>query len=124
MISSVYFREVQRFRQPWLWAILLAPMLLCGYGLYQQLVLGRLWGNHPLPTRGLLVVNALLLLMLGWLYAMRLVTEVRERELRVHFVLLWRCKKFPWLDIRSFRAATYRPLADYGGWGIRKGVNG
>lgn len=120
----VYFREVQQFRQPWLWAILLAPMLLCGYGLYRQLVLGRPWGNHPLPSQGLLVVNALVLLMLGWLYAVRLVTEVREDELRVHFVLLWRSKKFPWRDIRSFRAVTYRPLADYGGWGIRRGLQG
>ncbi len=53
-----YFREVQKFRQKWLWALLLGLLLLFGWGLYQQLVLGRPWGNHPKSDQGLLIASA------------------------------------------------------------------
>lgn len=119
-----HFREVQQFRQPWLWAILLAPMVLAGYGAYQQLALHRPWGNRPVSDTAFAIICASLALMLVWMYSMRLVTEVRDNELVVHFVLLWRRKTIPLTGIRSADALEYSPIFDYGGWGVRRGPGG
>ena len=56
------FREVQRFSQPWLWGLILLPTCLgCiglfGWGMVQQLVLGRPWGDRPMSDVALLVVS-------------------------------------------------------------------
>ena len=118
------YREVQQFRQPWVWAILLAPLGFLGWGAYQQFVLRRPWGDRPMPDTGLLLLCAAIGLFLLWFYSVRLVTEVRDDELIVHFVLLWRKKVIPLGDIRSAEAVEYRPIRDYGGWGIRYGLGG
>ncbi|MGB3860959.1 MAG: hypothetical protein WA915_02675 [Candidatus Aminicenantaceae bacterium] len=48
----VKFREVQRFRQKWLWiglvAVLLCLIISFGYGMIKQLVFGHPWGNRPM----------------------------------------------------------------------------
>ncbi|MBI3693336.1 MAG: hypothetical protein HY238_00640 [Acidobacteria bacterium] len=120
----VYFREVQRFRQPWLWAILLLPVAVVAYGIYQQLVLGRPWGNKPMSDGMLLGTSAFVLLLTLWMYRMELRTEVQDDELAVHFFLLWKPKRIPLRNIRSCRAVTYSPIREYGGWGIRRGRRG
>ena len=120
----VYFREVQRFRQPWLWAILLLPIAPFAYRIYRQLVLGRPWGNKPISDGMLLGVSAFVLLLMVWIYLGELRTEVRDDELVVHFFLLWKRKRIPIQEVRSCRAVTYSPIRDYGGWGIRRGVWG
>ncbi len=119
-----HFREVQKFRQPWLWAILLAPLCVVGWGAYQQLVLHRPWGDKPMPDNGLVMLCAALALFLLWFYSVRLVTEVRDTELILHFVLLWRKKIISLGEIRSVEAVQYRPIRDYGGWGVRRSLAG
>ena len=61
------------------------------------------------------ITGALLL----WLLAMRLVTEVRDDCLRVKFEWLWPERRIPYADIVKATATTYRPILDYGGWGVR-----
>jgi hypothetical protein len=39
-------------------------------------------------------------------------------------VYLWRAKHIPFSEIRKAEAVTYRPIRDYGGWGIRSGPEG
>jgi hypothetical protein len=110
------FREEQRFRQPWLWVLVVASLLLVIatflIGVVQQLVLGRPWGNNPMSDTGL-VVTALLVTALcaGILIlygTMKLVVEVRQKTVHVKF--------------RPF--VTYHPIRDYGGWGIRFSLTG
>jgi hypothetical protein len=127
----VLFREEQGFRQRWLWVMLLAGLVitlgLFGYGMVQQLLLGQPWGDRPmsdvaltLTTMGLLLFEGLLL----WLfYRLRLVTEVRRDGLYIRFRPL-REKHIPCHSIVSCAARQYRPLAEYGGWGIRRGRGG
>lgn len=116
----VYFREVQRFRQPWLIAIWLGMLLLFGYRLYQQLVLRQPGGDRPLSDAALIAVSAGVLLFAVWFFKVRLVTEVRDRELFLQFVWMWRPRIVALADIRQAEAVTYRPIRDYGGWGIRR----
>jgi hypothetical protein len=103
MEKTPLFREVQRFRQPWIWT------LLGGIGLL-VLVLG------PISWGGLVVVGA----VAGLVYSLRLTTEVRADGI---YLKMWplhrsfRC--IPWSEIEQYEARQYRPLREFGGWGIR-----
>jgi hypothetical protein len=56
-----------------------------------------------------------------WLFYVRLETEVGDAGVRLRFRALWFPKTFVWNEIRSAEAVSYRPLLQYGGWGIRRG---
>ncbi len=51
---------------------------------------------------------------------LRLDVETREDALVVHFFPLRR-RVVPYAAIRRCAAVTYRPIVEYGGWGIRWG---
>ncbi len=123
---EVYFSEEQSFRQPWLWTLLLASLLLVlglfAYGMVEQLLLGRPWGSRPMPDWALLLVGtSAILLSSGITYLflrLRLITQVRDEGLLVHFYPLRR-RLIPWSKVTGCEARSYRPLREYGGWGIR-----
>jgi hypothetical protein len=101
MSSEGAFREVQRFRQWWLWALLGVVGLV------------TVVGSGPL---GLVLTGAIC----GFMWSLRLVTEVRDDGLYIRFAPLHRSfRRVPWTAIESAEATTYRPLREYGGWGIR-----
>lgn len=123
---SPRFREVQRFRQPLLWLCVLVVAGLAWYAAAFQLGLGEPWGNKPAPDWAVALIWLLFgvgLPVLFW--SLRLVTEVRGDGIYYKFFpfqLSFRKIAFP--DVRQFEATTYRPLLDYGGWGIRYGLGG
>ncbi len=125
-MTETVFREVQRFRQWWLWLLLLPGALaitgIMAYGMVVQLALGRPWGDEPMSDVGLAIVGslsiALVLLVVLGLYSMKLVTEVRGDGLYIVFFPLYR-RRIAFQDIWQCEPVSYRPLGDYGGWGIR-----
>jgi hypothetical protein len=122
--DGLYFEEVQKNRQWWLWAVVLAPCAVIGYGAVRQLVFGQPWGDRPLSDAGLGLLCVFLAAVLVWLYKMSLLTQVSAEALTVQFKWLWRPRLIPLSTVHSYRVVTYRPLADYGGWGIRYGFKG
>jgi len=130
-MSELKFREIQKFRQPWIWLLVLGSAALMvwifGYGLVQQLVVGRPWGNQPMSDTGLVVTSSITLafsLGLVWLFlAMALVVEVRSDALHIHFKPLKR-RTVAYSNIARVEAVKYRPIVHYGGWGIRRGRQG
>ncbi len=100
---------------------------LFGYGMVKQLVFGQPWGNRPMSDTALAVIGPLVILFeVGFLYLfrlMKLVTEVRDDGLDIHFYPLSR-KKIAFNEIKSCEVRTYRPIMEYGGWGIRYGISG
>jgi hypothetical protein len=125
-LSPPLFREVQRFRQPWLWLLVLGVAGLTWYIAAVQLLGGEPVGNNPAPDW--LAVLLWLLFGVGLplvFWSLRLVTEVRGDGLYVRFVPFhFSFRKIAFADISQFEAKTYRPLLDYGGWGIRYGFSG
>src|SRR5512137_2410313 len=77
-----------------------------------------------MPDAGLAIFLAGLALFVIWFLSLTLVTEVRDEELYVKFVRLWPARRIPLDQIQRAVALTYRPLADYGGWGVRRGMKG
>jgi hypothetical protein len=64
------------------------------------------------------VIPALVLVLLAMLLLLRMTTTVTPRELIVRCGLLYTAR-VPLSDIASAAAIAYRPVRDYGGWGIR-----
>ena len=129
--DPVYFREVQRFRQPWIWTLLmvmtLAAVTLFGYGMIKQLVFGQPWGDRPMSDGALAIVGPLVILFtIGMTYLflkLKLVAEVRDDGLYIRFFPL-SGQIIRYENIEESYVRTYRPLKEYGGWGIRYGRKG
>ncbi len=109
----VYFREEQKFE--WFWTVVwLVPVAMIGYGLYQEVISSiLLW-----PALVVTVVVAV------WINRLKLITEVRSDVLWIHFVLLWPERSIAWNEIQRADAITYRPVKDFGGWGVRWAARG
>ena len=125
------FLEIQRFTQRWLWVLLILLMLILvgvfGYGFIEQLLFGRPWGDRPVSDDMLLLIGSVVILfsvsMIYLFYTLRLITEVRDEGLYIRFYPL-RGKVIRYQSIKSCEARTYKPLSEYGGWGIKYGRSG
>ena len=107
--EGVLFREVQRFKQPWVWLVLGLVLL------HSVVYIGFDHGNW-LPSSFILAGIALFAMF-------RLTIEVDERELRVRFAPFVN-KRIPHEELKSASAVEYHPLKEYAGWGIRRGKEG
>lgn len=117
-MADIPFREVQRFTQPWLLAIVtLAP--LAGVGAVYAGLRERGELSAPLIASAA-VAGSLPILLFA---VMSLTVEVRPDLLRLRFAP-FRTREIRYADIRGCQALTYRPIRDYGGWGIRWGGPG
>jgi len=122
------FCEVQQFRQTWVWVLVLPISLfliiLFGYGMIKQLILGHPWGGRPLSDTALAIIGPLWILFgigLALLfYSMKLVTEVRSDGLYIRFFPLTH-QNITFEDITRCEVRTYNPIREFGGWGIRYG---
>lgn len=103
MDTDPIYREVQQFRQWWLWALLGGMALL-------MLVFG------PVSWPGLVIVSVVAL----FLYSLRLETEVRTDGIYLKMWPLHRSfRRIAWAEMDRYEQRTYRPLREFGGWGIR-----
>lgn len=119
MANATIFHEEQRFRQIWIWVLILGVAALQWWGWVQQIVLGQPWGDNPAPDWMMwlfwLLFGIGLPLFFVWL---RLVVKVDDRGVTVRFVpLTTRIIRFD--QIERCEAVDYKPLRQYGGWGIR-----
>ena len=120
MQQDALFSEKQRFTQPWLWLILLGMNGLILVGLVQQLVFGKPFGDKPIPDIGLVFVLLLTVSFTLWFRSLRLETQIREDGVYVRFYPFHRKTMFiPRSEIAEAYVRHYKPLREYGGWGLR-----
>ncbi|MDD1675638.1 MAG: DUF6141 family protein [Methanomicrobiales archaeon] len=120
------YEETQRFHQVWILLFVGFITLITWYSFYQQIILGIPFGNNP----GSDAVVAILFIVFGILLpvlflVMRLEIQVTRTALWFRFFpfhLQWR--EVPSGAIAEAKAVRYRPLLEYGGWGIRLGRRG
>jgi hypothetical protein len=120
------FREVQRFRQPWLWALLVAATALTAVRLAQSIRgMPLVIAGQPVDAAAWAVALAVCGLAALLFLAARLETEVWPDALAVRFFPFHLApRRFPWDRLAAAEAVRYRPIRDYGGWGIRFGLAG
>jgi len=127
MKDKILFSEQQRFRQIWLWAIIIitigssAGVFL--HGLIQQVVLGIPFGDRPMSDTGVIIAFNLSLgfavIFVMFFVKMRLETEITAEGVKIRFFPfhLSFCN-YKWEDISEAVVKKYSPMK-YGGWGIR-----
>nr|WP_321498781.1 DUF6141 family protein [uncultured Methanolobus sp.] len=123
--DSIIYREVQKFRQIWLLVLLLLTAGLTWYGAIEQLVYGHPFGTNPASDEGMIAILAGMGIIFPiFMLSLRLEVVVRNSGLYVKFFPLHLSfRHFPFNEIISAEVISYRPLRDYGGWGIRYGRN-
>ena len=114
------FVEVQKFRQPLLLLLVAAVAAPFWYLVVAHFVLGA-----DVEAPGELVVFWLFagVLVPALLLRARLVTEVSPNGVRLRFPPFV-TREIPLAQIRRVEARNYRPLREFGGWGIRWGGRG
>jgi len=125
--TYIDFREVQQFRQPWLWIILFVSLVVAivvvGYPLAQGTATGKTPGELAALRGALALIVIVGLGLAAGFYFIKLITEIRGEGLYARFVPFVRWL-IPYEDIKSCEARTYSPIGEYGGWGIRWGRGG
>ena len=128
---KTYFKEEQRFTQPWLWIVLVlalsAATVPVAAGLYVQLIKGEPFGNNPTSDENLIIIFSLVMLFTVGIIALfwktKLVTEVRSDGLYVRFPpFIIKKIFFPPDTIASYYIRRYKPIKEYGGWGVKNGT--
>ena len=113
MRGALQFSEIQSFRENRIALVAVVTALgACG-GVLVQLC----WSRAAMP--GALVPTAILLGVAGLLCFGELRVEVRDDALYVRLFPLTREHRFAWDALLRCEARTYRPILEYGGWGVR-----
>ena len=124
--TSPIYREVQQFRQVWIWVIVSALSGLVWYAAVRQLLLHRPFGGIPMLIIPLVIFWFIFGIGLPALFFFgRLVTEVRDDGIYIcFFPFHWTFRKIAFTEVKQYEVRTYRPIREYGGWGIRYGCKG
>ena len=113
------YRDTQRTKPWWVWGLVLGLGALAWATFVAQVGMGREVGPRPAPDWGVWLVAGVIGVGLPALVAsLRLTFEVDDRELRCRFRPLMR-RRVPLDRIASAEVRDYRPILEYGGWGIR-----
>lgn len=112
----IEFREEQRFTQWWLWLILLALAVIPLFGIYEQIIHGRQFGDKPMSDSGLILFAVFIFGLISLMFFMKLKTEVNASGIKMSFSPFVK-KNISWTDIKSAKIVRY----EFVGYGIRFG---
>jgi hypothetical protein len=124
-VETIRFEEEQSFRQPWIWALMIGMFAILVFAF------GMVLFQPPTPAKGG-TLSAIIGLSVGvvvyvgvaaLMYSLTLRVQLDGDTLRVRFRPL-ASRDIPLGEIARWEARTYRPLLEYGGWGIRCGWKG
>ena len=127
------FSETQKFKQPWIWIVLLLSGVLVlgifGIGIYRQIICGVPMGNNPMSDDGLIFITFLMLVLYAGLFylllSLKMTTLIDESGIRYRmYPFHFKYRQISWDQIEKCEVVEYNPLRDYGGWGIRYGKKG
>ncbi|MFT5725320.1 MAG: hypothetical protein ACI9JN_002445 [Bacteroidia bacterium] len=109
------FFEVQRYRKWWMIALVACILILPVISIYQQIYLGKPFGNHPAPD-GVLIGFSIFMFLIAYMFLrVYLKTEVGWDGITFHFSPFFK-KQILWNQIKSAEIVDYGFL---GGWGFR-----
>ncbi len=110
------YTETQTFNQPWLKLAIIIPFV--------TVISGIIWGSHEgTQTTGLIIAFAVLGLVSALFYFSKLETRIDERGITIRFIPYQRYYYFVgWNELEEAYVRQYKPLVEYGGWGLRFGL--
>lgn len=117
MKENSVFYEKQRFRQWWLWLIII---IVIGFIIYNYIE------NRQYFSMGEIIGSfAVSILIFILFFIIKFETKIDELGIRVRlFPFHLQFKYFPWKTIQKAYIREYSPIGEYGGWGLRMGLFG
>ena len=123
--NETLFKETQRFKQWWLWILLLGINGLFLFGVWRQIILGNPFGDNPISNAGLLIATGITIILTILFLNFRLDTAIKKDGIYVRFFPFHsKFKRFTWEKINKSYVRSYSPVSEYGGWGLRYGLFG
>jgi uncharacterized protein DUF6141 len=120
MDNKILFSESQKFKQCWLWMLLIAVNLFTFSGVYQQVINGHPFGDKPTSNTELISGACITLLIAILLLIIRLDLEIKRDGVYVRFFPLHlKFRYYPWSQLSKCYVRKYRPMGEFGGWGLR-----
>jgi hypothetical protein len=121
-MSTIDFKEVQRFKTWWAWLAVGAFNVLFIYAIVQQIFLGTPFGPKPAPDFVLVLVELFLLLLFIFLISIKLKTRITHTGIYYRFIPFQFTETFiEWHELKDAYLRSYDSFHEYGGWGIRTG---
>ncbi|MEA2095626.1 MAG: DUF6141 family protein [Candidatus Cloacimonadota bacterium] len=117
--ENVTHREVQQFRQIWIWFLIILLAGIAWYSFFQQIIFGKPFGSNPAPDLAMWIT--LIAVGIGiplFFYSVKLTVEVSKDGIYIRFFPLY-TRTVLFRDLKNYEVRQYRPILDYGGWGIR-----
>ncbi len=114
------FSETQKFRNPVIFILLLGILGLSVWGIVQQIFMGQPFGTKPAPDVVLILFSMIPVLFLLLFIFMKQITKIDNQGIEVIISPLGR-RRISWKNIEKAYIRDYKPLMEYGGWGIRYG---
>lgn len=125
MNDEILFTERQRFKQWWLWLILLGINGLFLFSVFKQVIGGQQFGDKPMSNEGLLIVTGLTIILTIMFVSFCLDTTIKKDGIYVRFFPFHlKFKHYTWDRLTKSFVRQYSPLTEYGGWGLRFGLSG
>jgi hypothetical protein len=114
---------VQRFRQPWLWLVVAGIFGVTVWSFVQQIIMNRPFGQNTAPDTVIMIIAVVFGLAFPVFFLVsNLTVEVRSDGLYYRFFPFhWSFHRISTESLAQYEVQSYRPLGDYGGWGIRYG---
>lgn len=127
-MTDKVFIEKQRFSQLWLWVIIFGLFIFL---LWDQIYWFYIWLTlehtpEKFPIRWIDLFTTLTALgLISLFFFSRLETHMDKNGIKVTFwPLLIKQKFIRWDEIDEVFIRRYKPMDDYGGWGIKRGYKG
>lgn len=117
MEDKILFEEKQQFRQWWLWLFIIS---LNGFIIYKIFIVED-YGNG---LKSVIILPVVIMLsFIVFFYVLNLKTRIYKDKIEIKFYPFHKnWKKYPLQSIQKMEVIKYKPLLDYGGYGIRMGA--
>jgi len=116
-MSRILFKEEQKYRHPWVW--LIVTIIILG------VLFLRFFGNRSLTQNELILASAISILICLGVYILFRKTRMEVSVLKDKIIL-----RFPPFirkeivfsrdQIKRYYRRKYRPIKEYGGWGVKR----
>ncbi len=122
MKNDILFSETQKFRQLWVWLLIVSVNILIGYGIVDQMAsVNANIKNEFNPFLGI----GLILIFDLFFFVLRLETQIKKDGIYVRFFPLHlKARYYSWELISESYTREYKPVQEYGGWGIKYNFTG
>lgn len=122
MNDTPLFSETQRFKAIWLVLIALFINGIPLYGIYVQIIMKHPFGTKPMSDNGLIIFAISLFIITLLFLSIKLETAIKADGIYYRFFPFHlKTRRKTWDEVSKAYVRQYKPLGEFGGWGIRYG---